>query len=107
MLETLRTCPELYEATSAYLDLNEFFTWQLTGALTRSTGSLGLKNYCPDGNTLPDAQFFARLHPALASTPDKLRGQGPALGRMRGNPYLRLGRSLGTAHRHFRGRGRH
>ena len=75
MLETLRACPALYEATSAYLDLNEFLTWQLTGALTRSTGSLGLKNYCPDGNTLPDAQFFARLHPALASTPKKLRGK--------------------------------
>ena len=36
MLETLRACPALYEATSAYLDLNEFLTWQLTGALTRS-----------------------------------------------------------------------
>lgn len=61
MLETLRTCPELYEATSAYLDLNEFFTWQLTGALTRSTGSLGLKNYCRTAIPCLDAQFFARL----------------------------------------------
>lgn len=41
MLETLRACPALYEATSAYLDLNEFLTWQLTGALTRSTGQPG------------------------------------------------------------------
>lgn len=101
MLETLRACPELYEATSAYLDLNEFLTWQLTGALTRSTGSLGLKNYCPDGNTLPDAQFFARLHPALASTPDKLRGKalpwGACAGTLTSAWAERLGLPAGIA----------
>lgn len=74
MLETLHKCPELYEAASAYVDLDEFITWQLTGTLTRSAGSMGIKNYCIDGSTLPDAQFFAGLHPALASASEKLRG---------------------------------
>lgn len=75
MIETIRQCPELYDETSAFVDLNEFLTWQLTGKLTRSTGSMGLKCYCPDGNTLPDAAFFAQIEPAMITCDQKMRGE--------------------------------
>lgn len=74
MLETLRTCPALYEAADVFVDLNEWLTWTLTGKLTRSTSSMGLKNYCHHGE-LSDAAFWTKLHPGFANVNEKLRGE--------------------------------
>ena len=45
MLETIRKAPEVYEAADVFVDLGEWLNWQLTGELTRDTGTMGLKNY--------------------------------------------------------------
>lgn len=74
MLETLRACPDLYAAADVFVDLNEWLTWRLTGRLTRCAGSMGLKNYCYDGQMRPDPAFWAQLHPNLANAEEKLRG---------------------------------
>ena len=75
MLETLLACADLYAAADIYVDLNEWITWRLTGRLTRSAGSMGLKNYCFDGKLTEDAAFWSQLHPALADVARKLRGE--------------------------------
>ncbi len=101
LLETLRECPELYQETSAFVDLNEFLTWTLTGKLTRSAGSMGLKNYCYDGKNHPDAAFFAKLHPALQNVDEKLRGEilpwGACAGKLRPQMAEKLGLPCGIA----------
>jgi len=74
MLETLRRCPALYEDADAFVDLNEWVAWRLTGKLTRSASTMGMKNYCGDGKTLPENGFWAQLHPAMVSAGEKLRG---------------------------------
>ncbi len=101
LLETLRECPALYDETSAFTDLDEWLTWLLTGNLTRSAGSMGLKNYCPDGKTLPDAGFFAQLDERLANVHEKLRGEmlpwGACAGRLTPMMAERLGLPSGIA----------
>lgn len=95
LLETLRECPELYEETSAFTDLDEWLTWLLTGELTRSAGSMGLKNYCPDGKTLPDADFFAQLDARFANVHEKLRGEMLPWGAHAGNLTKEMAKKLG------------
>lgn len=101
MLETLHQCPQLYEEADAFVDLMDFINYQLTGKLTRCSGSMGLKNYCPDGQTLSDEGFWEGLHPAFRNVNDKLRGTflpwGAKAGALTEKMAARLGLPAGIA----------
>lgn len=75
LLETARKNPELYHEIRHAVDLNEWLTWQLTGKLTRSSNTMGTKNYCHDGKTLTPDDFWQKLDPVFADANDKLRGE--------------------------------
>ena len=75
LLETVRKNPELYQEIKHAVDLNEWLTWQLTGKLTRSINSMGMKNYCHDGKTLSPDDFWQHVDPAMKDVNDKMRGE--------------------------------
>ena len=105
MLETIRKAPEVYEAADVFVDLGEWLNWQLTGELTRDTGTMGLKNYCWDGKTLADADFWPQLDSRLTHVNDKLRGEilpwgskvGSLTAEMASEMGLKAGISIGAA----------
>lgn len=101
LLETARKNPALYAEIKHALDLNEWLTWQLTGKLTRSINSMGMKNYCADGKTLTPDDFWAKVDPLMADVNDKLQGDmlpwGDKAGELTEEMAQKLGLPAGIA----------
>ncbi len=75
LLETLRKNPALYDDIAVALDLSEWFAWILTGKMTRSINTMGMKNYCGDGKTLPPDAFFKLVDEKFADVNKKMQGE--------------------------------
>ncbi len=101
LLETLRKNPALYDDIAVALDLNEWFTWMLTGKMSRSINSMGMKNYCGDGKTLPPDEFFRLVDEEFAHVNDKMQGEmlpwGAKAGELTAEMAAKLGLPAGIA----------
>ena len=101
LLETARKNSALYKEIKHALDLNEWLTWQLTGKLTRSCNSMGMKNYCQDGETLTPDDFWQKVDPCIADVNDKMRGEmlpwGAKAGELTAEMAKRFGLPAGIA----------
>ncbi len=89
VLETLESAPVIYDATDVWLEAGDWFVWQLVGSdaanLTRSTCQAGYKAMWHGKDGYPSAEFFAQLHPKLASVvaakmPGKMLAPGQSAG---------------------------
>src|SRR5688572_22524259 len=85
ILETLTAAPDVYDATDVWIEAGDWFVWQLTGELTRSTCQAGYKA-CWNRNTgYPSREFIAAVHPKLANVvAEKLPGTFDSPGRKSG-----------------------
>ncbi len=95
LLETLRKNPALYDEIKVALDLNEWFMWVLTGKLSRSINTMGMKNYCGDGKTLPPDEFFKLVDEKFADVNDKMQGEMLPWGTKAGELIPKMAEKLG------------
>lgn len=95
LLETLRKNPALYDEIKVALDLNEWFMWVLTGKLSRSINTMGMKNYCGDGKTLPPDDFFKLVDEKFANVNDKMQGEMLPWGAKAGELIPEMAEKLG------------
>lgn len=75
ILETLHAAPQIYRAADVWLEAGDWFVWQLTGNLVRSTCQAGYKACWNRRDGYPSAAFFAALHPDMADVLTKLPGE--------------------------------
>ena len=95
LLETLRKNPALYDEIKVALDLNEWFMWVLTGKLSRSINTMGMKNYCGDGKTLPPDDFFMQVDEKFANVNEKMQGEMLPWGAKAGELIPEMAEKLG------------
>lgn len=95
LLETLRKNPALYDEIKVALDLNEWFMWVLTGTLSRSINTMGMKNYCGDGKTLPPDDFFKLVDEKFANVNEKMQGEMLPWGAKAGELIPEMAEKLG------------
>ncbi|MBR5232504.1 MAG: ribulokinase [Clostridia bacterium] len=95
LLETLRKNPELYNEIDVALDLHEWLAWVLTGKMQRSMNTMGMKNYCADGKTLPSGDFWRSIDERFENVNDKLRGDVLSWGERAGELTEEMADKLG------------
>lgn len=99
-LETLRHAPEVYAATANFLDCADWAVYLLSGVITHSVNTLGIKTFLRDDG-LPSPAFWGKVDPAFANVNDKLRGAithwGERVGGMTEEAAAWLGLCPGTA----------
>jgi L-ribulokinase len=74
IFETLNGAPEVYDAAEVWLEAGDWFVWQLTGELVRSTCQAGYKAQWNKLTGYPSREFFEAVHPKLADIGNKLEG---------------------------------
>jgi len=95
LLETLRKNPELYNEIDAALDLHEWLAWVLTGNMQRSMNTMGMKNYCADGKTLPPEEFWRGIDERFEKVNEKLGGKVLSWGEKAGELTEKMADKLG------------
>ncbi|YCM42646.1 ribulokinase [Verrucomicrobiaceae bacterium 227] len=65
ILETLETAPEVAAAAQVWLEASDWFVWQLTGHLARSTCQAGYKGLWSATDGYPSPDYLAAVHPNL------------------------------------------
>ena len=84
-LQLLEEAPEVYAATSHFVEAADWIVWQLSGVLSRNACTAGYKGIYQDG-TYPSRDFLAELNPGFADfVSDKID-----------RPLARLGERVGT-----------
>jgi L-ribulokinase len=72
-LQILNEAPQIYEAADRLIEAADWVVWQLTGAETRNSCTAGYKALWSKENGFPSTDYFASLHPQLATViEDKL-----------------------------------
>lgn len=72
-LQIVNEAPEIYSAADRLIEAADWVVWQLTGTETRNSCTAGYKALWSKENGFPSTDYFASLHPALATViEDKL-----------------------------------
>lgn len=66
-LQILNEAPEVYHAAGRLIEAADWVVWQLTGTETRNSCTAGYKAIWSKREGFPSADYFAALHPQLAS----------------------------------------
>ncbi|NLD02771.1 MAG: ribulokinase, partial [Clostridiales bacterium] len=73
--QALEEAPDVYEAADAWIEAGDWLVWQLCGRKARSASTAGYKALHSKHGGYPSEDYFAALHPGLASVMrDKLSG---------------------------------
>lgn len=84
-LQILNEAPEIYDAADRLIEAADWVVWQLTGTETRNSCTAGYKALWSKENGFPSTDYFASLHPTLASViEDKLSTDIAPLGQKAG-----------------------
>ena len=67
VLQIVSEAPEIYEAADRLIEAADWAVWQLTGVETRNSCSAGYKAIWSKRDGFPSKEYFASLHPRLAS----------------------------------------
>jgi len=67
ILQILEEKPEIYDAADTFVEAVDWVIWRLTGKLTRNSCCAGYKAFWHKKDGFPGADFFAELHPRLAT----------------------------------------
>jgi L-ribulokinase len=73
IFETLNRAPEVFDAAETWVEAGDWFVWQLTGNLVRSTCQAGYKAQWNKQTGFPSRDYFKAVHPKLESIVDKLQ----------------------------------
>ena len=72
-LQIVNEAPEIYEAADRLIEAADWVVWQLTGTETRNSCTAGYKAIWSKRDGFPSTDYFAFLHPLLATViEDKL-----------------------------------
>jgi L-ribulokinase len=74
ILETLQNEPRVYDAAEVWIEAGDWFVWQLTGKLTRSTCQAGYKAQWNRQTGFPSRAYFKSVDERLANVLEKLPG---------------------------------
>ncbi len=101
LLETLERAPRVFDATEVWLEAGDWFVWQLTGGLTRSTCQAGYKGLWSREDGFPSPDFLRALHPKLEHVvakkmPGAFLAPGQAAGELTAAMAKKLGLRAGT-----------
>jgi len=101
MLETLERAPRVFGAAEVWLEAGDWFVWQLTGRLVRSTCQAGYKGLWSREHGFPSPHFFKALHPKLEHVvarrmPGAFAAPGEPAGELTPTMAKRLGLAAGT-----------
>jgi L-ribulokinase len=66
-LQIVNDAPEIYNAADRLIEAADWVVWQLTGVETRNSCTAGYKALWSKENGFPSKEYFASLHPQLAS----------------------------------------
>ncbi|HZJ24725.1 MAG TPA: ribulokinase, partial [Anaerolineales bacterium] len=84
-LQILNEAPEIYHAADRLIEAADWVVWQLTGTETRNSCTAGYKAIWSKRDGFPSTDYFASLHPQLATViKDKLSTDIAPLGRKAG-----------------------
>ena len=73
VLQIINEAPEIYHAAGRMIEAADWVVWQLTGVETRNSCTAGYKALWSKENGFPSKEYFAALHPDLATViEDKL-----------------------------------
>lgn len=98
MLETLERAPRVFDATEVWLEAGDWFVWQLTGQLVRSTCQAGYKGLWSRENGFPSPEFLRALHPKLEHVvAQKMPGTFLAPGQAAGELTPAMAKAFGLA----------
>jgi len=98
MLETLERAPRVFDATEVWLEAGDWFVWQLTGELVRSTCQAGYKGLWSREDGFPSSDFLAALHPKLEHVvAQKMPGRFLAPGQAAGELAPKMAKAFGLA----------
>ncbi|MEQ1860260.1 MAG: ribulokinase [Chthoniobacteraceae bacterium] len=96
MLETLERAPRVFDAAEVWIEAGDWFVWQLTGALVRSTCQAGYKGLWSREDGFPSRDFFRALHPRMENVvAEKMPGRFLAPGEAAGTLSAAMARKLG------------
>ena len=101
VLQIVEEDPAVYDAAFGFVEAGDWVASELCGTLVRNACAAGYKGLWSRERGFPCADFFAALHPALRSLPDKLPGEivppGRQIGGLTSEMASRLGLRPGTA----------
>jgi len=66
-LQIVNEAPEIYSAADRLIEAADWVVWQLTGTETRNSCTAGYKAMWSKENGFPSTDYFASLHPQLAT----------------------------------------
>ena len=66
-LQIVNEAPEIYSAANRLIEAADWVVWQLTGKETRNSCTAGYKAMWSKENGFPSTDYFASLHPQLAT----------------------------------------
>ncbi|MBC7877185.1 MAG: ribulokinase [Anaerolineales bacterium] len=66
-LQIVNEAPEIYDAADRLIEATDWVVWQLTGTETRNSCTAGYKALWSKENGFPSKEYFAALHPKLAT----------------------------------------
>ena len=66
-LQIVNEAPEVYQAADRLIEAADWVVWQLTGTETRNSCTAGYKAMWSKENGFPSKDYFASLHPQLAT----------------------------------------
>ncbi len=96
ILETLELAPRVYQATDLWIEAGDWFVWQLTGTLSRSTCQAGYKGLWSAAAGYPGDDFLRDVHPGLETVvAEKLPGPLIPPGRPAGTLTAAMAKKLG------------
>ena len=94
-LETLHHAPQAYAAAKYLLDCADWVNYLLTGKITRSVNSLGIKTFCRRDTGLPSAEFWRKVDENFADVNEKVAGHAALWGEKIGEMTQDAARWLG------------
>ena len=71
VLQIVNESPEIYTAADRLIEAADWVVWQLTGVETRNSCTAGYKAIWSKRDGFPSTDFFASLHPQLATVIDE------------------------------------
>jgi L-ribulokinase len=74
IFETLNKAPEVFDAAETWVEAGDWFVWQLTNKLVRSTCQAGYKAQWNKQSGFPSREYFKAVNPKLENIVDKLQG---------------------------------
>ena len=101
-LQILEEAPEIYAAADRFIEAADWVVWQLTGVETRNACTAGYKAIWSKREGFPSQEYFAALHPQLATIIDdkmtrNVRPLGEKAGGLSRQAAEWTGLKLGTA----------